>query len=114
MRLKIVREGRRFSPTPSKRPGRDVVAIFLRWSLIRAMFHRGYVLAAFLYFVVNAHLSPSQLTLLGTVMSVTVSFSDIPAGAWADAIGRRWSLVIGHVLLAAGMTMTGFVTAYVH
>jgi MFS family permease len=88
------------------------VATFLRWSLIRAVFHRGYVLAAFLYFVVNAHLSPSQLTLLGTVMSVTVSVSDIPAGAWADAIGRRWSLVIGHVLLAAGMMMTGFVSAY--
>jgi hypothetical protein len=112
LRLRIVPEGRRVSPTPSKAPGSDVVAIFLRWSLIRAMFHRGYVLAAFLYFVVNADLSPSQLTLLATVMSVTVSLSDIPAGAWADAIGRRWSLVIGHVLLAAGMTMTGFVTAY--
>ena len=112
MRLKIVRKGRGFSPTPSKASGGDVVAIFLRWSFIHAMFHRGYVLAAFLYFVVHAHLSPSQLTLLGTVMSVTVSFCDIPAGAWADAIGRRWSLVIGHFLLAAGMTMTGFVTAY--
>ncbi len=112
LRLKIVREGRRFFPTPSKRPGGDVAVIFLSWSFIRAMFHRGYVLAAFLYFVVNAHLSPSQLTLLGTVMSVTVSFSGLPAGAWADAIGRRWSLVIGHVLLAAGMTMTGFVTTY--
>jgi MFS family permease len=112
LRLKIVPEGRRLSPTPRKAPGGDVVAIFLSWSLIRAMFHRGYVLTAFLYFVVHAHLSPSQLTLLATVMSVTKSFSDIPAGAWADAIGRRWSLVIGHVLLAAGMTMTGFVTAY--
>jgi MFS family permease len=112
LRLKIVREGRGISPTPSKASGADVVAIFLRWSFIHAMLHRGYVLAAFLYFVVDAHLSPSQLTLLATVMSVTVSFSDIPAGAWADAIGRRWSLVIGHVLLAAGMMMTGFVTAY--
>ena len=111
LRLKVVREGG-FSPPPSKAPGGDVVAIFLRWSLIRAMFHRGYVLAAFLYFVVNAHLSPSQLTLLGTIMSVTVSAADIPAGAWADAIGRRWSLVVGHVLLAAGMMMTGFVSAY--
>lgn len=112
LRLKILREGRRLFPTKSKRRGGDVATVFLRWSFMRAVFHRGYVLAAFLYFVVNAHLSPSQLTFLGTVMSVTVSFFDIPAGAWADAIGRRWSLVIGHVLLAAGMMMTGFVTAY--
>jgi MFS family permease len=110
--MKILPQDRRFSATPRKFPGRDVVAIFLRWSFIHAMFHRGYVLAAFLYLVVDAHLSSSQLTLLATVMSVTVSLCDIPAGAWADAIGRRWSLVIGHVLLAAGMTMTGFVTAY--
>ena len=112
MKLKILPEGRLFFPIPTMAAGGDVVAICMRWSFIRAMFHRGYVLAAFLYFVVHAHLSPSQLTLLATVMSVTVAFSDIPAGAWADAIGRRWSLVIGHLLLAAGMTMTGFVTAY--
>jgi len=112
LKLKIVPKGRRVSRTPGKDMGGDVVAIFLRWSFVHAMFHRGYVLAAFLYLVVEAHLSPSRLTLLATVMSITVSLSDIPAGAWADAIGRRWSLVIGHVLLAAGMTMTGFVTAY--
>jgi MFS family permease len=79
---------------------------------MRAVFHRGYVLAAFLYFVVDAHLTVSQITLLGTVMSLTLSLSDIPAGAWADAISRRWSLVIGHCLLAAGMVMTGFVIRY--
>jgi MFS family permease len=45
-------------------------------------------------------------------MSVTLVLSGIPTGVWADAFGRRWPLVIGHLLLAAGMAMTGVVTAF--
>ncbi len=45
-------------------------------------------------------------------MSVTLVLSDIPTGVWSDAIGRKWPLVIGHLLLAAGMAMTGVVTAF--
>ena len=100
--------------SPEKREPRehDVAAIFLRWTFIRAVFHRGYVLVALLYFVVDAHLSASQLTLLATAMSITQGFANIPAGAWADAIGRRWPLAIGHLFLAGGMIMTGLVVAF--
>jgi hypothetical protein len=31
--------------------------VFLRWTFLRAVFHRGYVLTSGLYFVVTAHLS---------------------------------------------------------
>ncbi len=86
--------------------------IFLRWTFVRAVFHRGYVLTSGLYFVVAAHLSASQIVFLGTVMSVTLVLTDIPTGVWADALGRRWPLVIGHLFLAAGMAMTGVVTAF--
>jgi MFS family permease len=79
---------------------------------MRAMFHRGYVLTSGLYFVITAHLSASQLVWLGTSMSLTLLLSDIPAGVWADAIGRKWPLVIGQIFLAAGMGMTGLVTAF--
>src|SRR5256885_13166372 len=97
-----------------KRPsdGRDVAMTFLRWRYLRAVFHRGSVLTSSLYFVVNAHLSASQLVFLGTIMSVTLVLSDIPTGVWSDAIGRKWPLFIGHMLLAAGMAMTGVVTAF--
>jgi predicted MFS family arabinose efflux permease len=88
------------------------VNIFLGWTFLRAVFHRGYVLVALLYFVLDAHLSASQLTLLGTITSVTMAFFNIPAGVLADAIGRRWPLVIGHLFLAAGMVMTGLVVAF--
>ncbi|HEX3724338.1 MAG TPA: hypothetical protein VHV31_16235, partial [Nitrolancea sp.] len=52
--------------------GHDIETTFLRWTFLRAIFHRGYVLASGLYFVVTAHLSASQLVFLGTVMAVTL------------------------------------------
>lgn len=86
--------------------------MFLRWTYLRAVFHRGYVLVSSLYFVITAHLSAFQLILLGTVMGITLLLTDIPAGVWSDAIGRRWPLVIGHAFLAAGMVMTGVVITF--
>ena len=91
---------------------RDVVTIFFRWMYMRGAFNRGYVLTSGLYFVVGAHLSASQNVFLGTVMSATLVLMDIPTGIWADALGRKWPLVIGHLFLAAGMAMTGLVTAF--
>jgi MFS family permease len=92
--------------------GPDVAARFLRWTFMRATFHKGYVLVSGLYFVIDAHLSAFQLIVLGTVLSATLLLSDIPTGVWSDAVSRKWPLVIGHVFLAAGMVMTGLVTAY--
>lgn len=86
--------------------------MFLRWTFLRAVCHRGYVLASGLYFVVAAHLSAAQLVLLGAVMALTLLLSDIPAGVWSDAFSRKWPLVIGHAFLAAGMMLTGTVTTF--
>jgi MFS family permease len=91
---------------------RNVEIIFFRWLFLRGAFNRGYVLISGLYFVVGAHLSASQNVLLGTVMSATLLLTDIPTGVWADAFGRKRPLVIGHLLLAAGMAMTGLATAF--
>ena len=76
------------------------------------MCHRGYVLTSSLYFVTQAHLSAARLVLLGTVMALTLTVSDVPAGVWSDAFSRKWPLVIGHGFLAAGMLLTGVVTAF--
>jgi MFS family permease len=93
-------------------PRPDIPATFLRWTFLRAVFHRGYVLTSGLYFVVHDRLSGSQLLLLGTVFAVTLTMSDIPAGVWSDAFSRKWPLVMGHGFLAAGMVMTGVVSAF--
>jgi MFS family permease len=74
---------------------------------MRAVLYQGYWLVASLYFVVVAHLSSFELVFLGTIMGATLLLSDIPTGAWSDAIGRKWPLVIGHISIGAGMVLTG-------
>jgi MFS family permease len=123
------RRGGRGLPPPRRRPagdgrvipqsrrgrlprGCDVSGTFLRWTFLRAVFHRGYVLVSGLYFVLDAHLAASRLLLLGTVASVTLLVSDLPTGVWSDAVSRKWPLVAGHMFLAGGMVMTGLVTAF--
>jgi MFS family permease len=98
----------------SNRPAadRDVAALFLRWTYLRAVFVRGYWTVASLYLVVDAHLSAFQLLLLGTFMGITLVLSDIPTGVWSDGIGRKWPLVIGHLFVANGMVMIGLVNAF--
>lgn len=90
----------------------DIKTIFLRWTGMRAIFHRGYWLAASLYFVVVAHLSPSELVLLGTAMGITLVLANVPIGVWSDAFSRKWPMVLGHFFLGAGMMMTGVVTVF--
>ncbi len=36
----------------------------------------------------------------------------MPTGVMADTISRKWSIIIAHVVIGAGMIMTGLVTAF--
>jgi MFS family permease len=79
---------------------------------MRSVSFRGYWLVTSLYLVVDADLSAFQLVFLGTAMELTVLVSEIPTGVMADTISRKWSIVISHVLMGAGMLITGLVTAF--
>lgn len=85
---------------------------FLRWACLRAAFARGYWLVTALYLVTVAELSPAQLVLIGTFQSITVAVAEVPCGVLADAVSRRLSLVVGHVVMGTGMAMAGLVTAF--
>lgn len=90
----------------------DPAATFLRWTAMRAVCHRGYVLVSGFYFVVDARLSADQLLFLGTVVASTMLVSDVPTGVWSDTLSRKWPIVIGHGFLGAGMALSGLVTAF--
>ena len=89
-----------------------LVTAFLRWALVRAALARGWWLATAVYLVVVAGLSPVQLVLVGVFQGVTVVVAEVPAGVLADTISRRLALVVAHVVMGTGMTLTGLVTGY--
>lgn len=85
---------------------------FLRWTCARAAFARGYWVTTALYLVVVADLTPAELVLIGVFQGITVVIAEVPAGVLADAVSRRLSLVVGHVVMGIGMSMAGLVTAF--
>jgi MFS family permease len=90
----------------------DVVAVFVRWTWWRAALHNGWWLVTSVYLVVDAGLSPAQLVLIGTAQSVTGLLFEVPAGVVADAVSRKWSLVVSPVLMGTAMLATGLVTDF--
>ena len=93
-------------------PHRDVAATFVRWTCMRAVFHRGYWLVTSLYLVVDADLSAFQLVFLGTAQGLTALACEVPTGVMADTISRKWSIVISHVVMGLSMLATGLVTGF--
>lgn len=90
----------------------SVAATYLRWTFLRAILHRGWWLAASLYFVTEANLSPLEIVLLGTAQGLTVIIFEVPAGIVADNYSRKWSIVLSQVLMGLGMLTTGLVTSF--
>jgi len=91
---------------------RGVAATFVRWSCLRAAFHRGWWLVTSLYLVVEAGLSPFELVFVGTAQGLTALVFEVPTGVMADTISRKWSIVVAHLLMGAAMLVTGLVTAW--
>ena len=89
-----------------------VVTAFLRWALVRAAVARGWWLCTAVYLVVTAGLSSPQLILIGVFQGLTVVAAEVPAGVLADTVSRRLTLVIAHVVMGAGMAITGIVTNF--
>ena len=73
---------------------RDLAGTFIRWSTLRAVFHRGWWLVTSLYLVTVADLSASQLLFYGAVLALTTIVAEVPTGVLTDTISRKWSIVV--------------------
>jgi DHA3 family tetracycline resistance protein-like MFS transporter len=60
-----------------------------------------------LYWVESGHLNPLQLILLGTVVELSYFLLQLPTGILADLVSRRLCVVIGWILVGAGIAMQG-------
>jgi MFS family permease len=77
------------------------------------LLHRGWWAVTSVYLVVDAHLSASELVLIGVGQSLAALVFEVPAGVLADTVSRKWSLVISHVLMGIAMLATGLVSGFV-
>ena len=89
-----------------------ITRVFLRWTWMRAVLHRGYWLVTSIYLVLDAGLSPFQLVFLGTAQGIVSLIFEVPTGVVADTMSRKWSLVISDVLRGGSMVATALVTDF--
>jgi MFS family permease len=64
------------------------------------------------YYVRDAGLDPLQMVLVGTTLELTCFLFEIPTGIVADLYSRRLSIVIGFVLIGAGLLLQGLIPAF--
>ena len=59
------------------------------------------------YQIINVGMTPFQLIIVGTVLSATIFFFEIPTGIVADVYSRRLSVIIGIILTGIGFIIVG-------
>jgi MFS family permease len=57
-------------------------------------------------------LSPLQLVLVGTVMETVCFVAQVPTGVIADLVSRRLSVIIGYLLMGAGLLVWGLLPSF--
>jgi MFS transporter, DHA3 family, tetracycline resistance protein len=61
------------------------------------------------YFVQTVGMSPLQLVLVGTFMELTIFVCEVPTGIVADAVSRRLSTIVGHLVMGAAIVFCALV-----
>jgi MFS family permease len=93
--------------------GDRLVTLFLGWVGVRAVLHNGWWLVTSYYMVVDAQLSPAQLLVIAAAQGVASMIFEVPAGVLADAVSRKWAIVVAHPLMAVAMITTGLFPDFV-
>jgi DHA3 family tetracycline resistance protein-like MFS transporter len=61
------------------------------------------------YRVQTVHMDPFQLVLTGTVMEAAIFICEVPTGIVADTFSRKWSIIIGVIILGLASVFEGSV-----
>ena len=71
-----------------------------------------YVTVASVYRIVEARLDPFQLLLVGVALELSFFIAETPTGALADVYSRKWSVIIGFVLVGTGFILEGAIAIF--
>lgn len=91
---------------------KDPTFVYLVYQAGGSLFFRVLATTNLVYQVEVAHLDPLRLLLVGTVLELTCFVFQVPTGAFADAISRRWAVAIGCGLVGAGFILEGLIPQF--
>ncbi len=83
------------------------IRAYLWWGGLFSATLEGFWVLATVYAITEVGLDAFQLVMLGTALEVTVLVSEIPTGVVADALSRKWSVVISMMVIGLGFILTG-------
>ncbi len=90
----------------------DAKKVYFRLTGLRAFLFQVIFTVNGIYFVIEAGMNPLQLVLIGTVMELSVLLFEVPTGVIADHMSRKWSVVIGMVVLGCAHMLEGAVPVF--
>ncbi|MBW2987831.1 MFS transporter [Candidatus Woesearchaeota archaeon] len=73
---------------------------FYLWVFVGSFF---FINSIFLLYYRHFELSFSDIALIQIVVLIAVLLLEVPSGAFADLVGRKWSIVLGDCLMLAGV-----------
>ncbi|MCB0990408.1 MAG: MFS transporter [Acidimicrobiales bacterium] len=88
-----------------------VERIYLNLGFVFGFVMMCFAVAATVAWVTEAGLSPTRLIIMGSVLEATALLFEVPTGVVADRHSRKWSTVIGYVLVGLGV-LTSLSTTY--
>jgi DHA3 family tetracycline resistance protein-like MFS transporter len=76
------------------------------WTVDGFLFHLDATVFS-VFLILRVGLDPLQLVLMGTILEVSYLLFEVPTGIVADAVSRKWSIVIGYVGTGIAFVMLG-------
>jgi MFS transporter, DHA3 family, tetracycline resistance protein len=76
------------------------------WTVDGFLFHLDSTVYS-VFLILQVGLDPLQLVLMGTILEVSYLLFEVPTGIVADAVSRKWSIVIGYVGTGIAFVMLG-------
>jgi DHA3 family tetracycline resistance protein-like MFS transporter len=76
------------------------------WAFDGFLFHLDSTVFS-VFLIVRVGLDPLELVLLGTILEVSYLLFEVPTGVVADAVSRKWSIVIGYLGTGLAFVMLG-------
>src|SRR5687768_14667480 len=81
------------------------------WSADGFLFHLDSTVYS-VFLILQVGLDPLQLVLMGTILEVSYLLFEIPTGIVADAVSRKWSIVIGYLGTGIAFVMLGLADSF--